>query len=116
MRPVNTKLVLTGGLLTGIAASACCVGPLLLLSLGIGGAWIGNLTALERYRPVFIVLTLLFAAAAYRKIYAVRPDCGPGGCCAAEPGRRTLKLLFWILTPVMLLLVAAPWLLPLFYH
>ena len=54
---LNAKMALAGGVLAGIGASACCVGPLLLLSLGVGGAWIGHLTALEPYRPVFIVLT-----------------------------------------------------------
>lgn len=34
----------------GVAASACCTIPLALVSLGIGGAWIGSLTALEPYR------------------------------------------------------------------
>jgi mercuric ion transport protein len=45
---------LAGGIVAGVTASACCVGPLVLLLLGFGGAWIGNLTALEPYRPVFI--------------------------------------------------------------
>jgi hypothetical protein len=51
---MNTNLALVGGVLAGIGASACCVGPFLLLSLGIGGAWIGHLTTLEPYRPIFI--------------------------------------------------------------
>src|ERR1700746_2162387 len=55
----NTKTTLIGGVLAGIGASACCVGPLLLLSMGIGGAWIAHLTALEPYRPLFIVLQVL---------------------------------------------------------
>ena len=55
MRSVlNTKSTLAGAVLAGIGASACCVGPLLLLSMGIGGAWIVHLTALEPYRPVFL--------------------------------------------------------------
>src|SRR6266567_2737889 len=36
--PLNAKTALVGGMLASIGASACCVGPLLLLSLGIGGA------------------------------------------------------------------------------
>ncbi len=44
---INTpKLTIAGGLLAGIGSSACCVGPFLLRSLGIGGSWIGNLTAI----------------------------------------------------------------------
>lgn len=35
-----------------IAASLCCVGPLVLVILGIGGAWISNLRVLEPWRPL----------------------------------------------------------------
>ena len=44
---------LVAAILAAIGASVCCVGPLVLLALGIGGAWIGNLAALEPYRPAF---------------------------------------------------------------
>src|SRR3970282_2820415 len=45
---------LVAGGLAAILASACCLGPLVLITLGFSGAWIGNLTALEPYRPIFI--------------------------------------------------------------
>lgn len=48
---LNAKGSLVAGVMSAIAASVCCVGPLLLLALGIGGAWIGNLTALEPLSP-----------------------------------------------------------------
>jgi mercuric ion transport protein len=50
----RTRLVAAGGILGALGASACCVVPLLLFSLGISGAWIGTLTALSPYSPVFI--------------------------------------------------------------
>ncbi|HEV2273580.1 MAG TPA: mercuric transporter MerT family protein [Acidobacteriaceae bacterium] len=74
----STRLALAGGVLAGIGASACCVGPVLLLSLGLGGDWIGHLTALEPYRPIFIWLTALFLGAAFRKLY-LSPQCCGGG-------------------------------------
>ncbi len=52
------KLVATGGILGAIAASSCCIAPLVLFSLGSSGAWIGNLTALAPYQPYFIAATL----------------------------------------------------------
>lgn len=42
-----------------VAASACCTIPLALVSLGIGGAWIGSLTALEPYRWLFVAMAVL---------------------------------------------------------
>ena len=63
--PANDKLThpnlpLIGGVMAAIGAGLCCVGPFVLLTLGISGAWIGNLTLLEPYRPIFIAIVLLF--------------------------------------------------------
>ena len=46
------------GGLAAILASTCCLGPLVLVALGVSGAWIGNLTRLEPYRRVFYRLVL----------------------------------------------------------
>src|SRR5260370_30574653 len=68
---------LIAGILSAIGASICCVGPLVLLALGVSGAWIGSLTALEPYRPIFIGLTMLFLGFAFYRLYFVRPACSP---------------------------------------
>jgi mercuric ion transport protein len=114
--PLNAKSALVGGMLASIGASACCVGPLLLLSLGIGGAWIGNLTALEPYRPVFIVLVLVFIGLAFQQLYFVKQGCDSEANCAADRTKKVQRLIFWITAPLLLGLVAVPWLMPLFYH
>lgn len=49
----TSRGALAAGGLAAILASTCCLGPLVLVALGVSGAWIGNLTALEPYRPVF---------------------------------------------------------------
>jgi mercuric ion transport protein len=113
---LNTKMALAGGVLAGIGASACCVGPLLLLSLGVGGAWIGHLTALEPYRPIFIVLTGLFLGLALQKLYLVPQSCTKEDNCVADRNRHVQRIFFWILVPVSLALVASPWILPIFYR
>ena len=46
-----------GGILGALAASSCCILPLALFMLGISGAWIGNLTALAPYQPIFSAAT-----------------------------------------------------------
>lgn len=114
--PFNAKMALVGGVLAGIGASACCVGPLLLLSLGIGGAWVAHLTALEPYRPIFIVLTVLFLGLAFRKLFLVPQSCAVDNDCIADRTRNVQRILFWILVPVTLGLVASPWILPIFYR
>src|SRR5207249_3576512 len=92
---LNAKGSLVAGVLAGIGASVCCVGPLVLLGLGVGGAWIGNWTAFEPYRPVFILLTLAFLGFAFRKLHLVPQVCVPGTACADPQTLRRQRLVFW---------------------
>ena len=104
---------LLGGITAGIAASLCCVGPLVVLMLGMGGAWVSNLTALEPYRPLFILFSLVALFYAYRSIFS-KDDCEEGKVCAVPPVRSSYKLMFWLVTAIVVISVAAPYLIPLF--
>ena len=107
--------VLVGSILAAIGASICCVGPLVLLALGVSGAWIGSLTALEPYRPIFIGLTLLFLGLAFYRLYLARPVCTPGSACANPRMLKRQRLTFWMVAVLVLGLIAVPWFAPLFY-
>src|SRR5215813_15460662 len=52
------RLTAAGGLVGALAASSCCILPLVLFSLGVSGAWIGSFTPLAAYQPIFVVATL----------------------------------------------------------
>src|SRR5947209_7133389 len=106
MPALNASRSLTAGILAAIGASVCCVGPLVLLALGIGGAWIGNLIVLEPYRPIFIGLTLAFLGLAYRKLYATPEVCAPGMACADPTVLRRQRTVFWLVTVLLLGLLA----------
>lgn len=106
---------LIAGILSAIGASICCVGPLLLLALGVSGAWIGSLTAFEPYRPIFIILTLAFLAFAFHRLYLARRVCAPESGCANPSTLKRQRLAFWIVTVVVLGLISVPWIAPLFY-
>jgi mercuric ion transport protein len=112
--PINTRSWLSGAILTAIGASACCVGPFLLLSLGIGGAWISTLTAMEPARPFFIILTLVFMALGYRKLYLMPSGCEKGASCANSDTQRKQRLAFWLSSAFILMLLAFPWVAPFF--
>lgn len=95
-RPARRGWLAAGGALGAILASACCVGPLVLLTLGISGAWIGNLTALEPMKPVFAVIALSFIAAGFRQVYFRKPVvCEPGSYCARPTSARITKAALW---------------------
>jgi len=92
-----------------IGASLCCVGPLVLLALGVGGSWISNLTALEPYRPIFIGITLVFFYLAFRKLYLIPRQCAPGDACAVPSTLRNQRIIFWIATVLLVALLTFPY-------
>ncbi len=51
-------LLAAGGILAALGASSCCILPLVLFGLGASGAWIGNLTAMAPYQPVFVAVAV----------------------------------------------------------
>jgi len=104
---INNPLWLAG--LAAIGASLCCVGPLLLLTLGIGGAWISTLTALEPVRPVLIVLTLAILGWGFRSLYLAPVVCEPGQACADPGVRRRQRLIFWLVSVPLMALLAFPY-------
>lgn len=99
---------LIAGALAAVGASVCCVGPLVLLALGIGGAWVSNLTAVEPVRPFLIAVALLFLGLAFRRLYFVPPVCEPGAPCAAPGTLGRQRLIFWIVAIALILLLALP--------
>ena len=115
MASLNVKGSLVAGVLAAIGASVCCVGPLILLALGIGGAWVSNLTALEPIRPLFIAVTLVFLGLAFRRLYLVPRVCEPGTPCAEPQTRKRQRLIFWFVTVMLVALLAVPLAAPLFY-
>src|SRR5258708_13390071 len=96
------KGFLVAGILAAVGASICCVGPLVSLALGVSGAWIGSLTALEPYRPFFIGLTLLFLAFAFHPLYFARRVCTPRSAYPTPPTLNHHPPPFLILTPLPL--------------
>lgn len=106
---------LAAGGLAAILASACCLGPLVLVALGFSGAWIANLTALEPYRPIFIAVALAALFFAWRSIFRPAWVCGPGEVCAAPRVRTVYQLIFWIVAALVGVALAFPYVLPLFY-
>lgn len=97
------RSLLAGGV-AALLTSACCVGPLALLMLGVSGAWIAHLTALEPYQPWFISVGVFALLLAGRKIWRTEKLCEEGRVCARPAARWLYKLLF---VKVLLLLVAS---------
>lgn len=113
--PQSGRGILAIGGLAAILASTCCLGPLVLVMLGFSGAWISNLTVLEPYRPVFIGAALAALFFAYRRIFRPAQACKTGEVCAIPQVRATYKVIFWGVSALVVIALAFPYILPLFY-
>ena len=113
--PQNGRGALFAGGLAALLASTCCLGPLVLIALGFSGAWIGNLTVLEPYRPAFIGAALVALFFAWRRIFRPATDCQPGEVCAVPQVRSTYKLIFWVVSALVLIALVFPYVVPFFY-
>ncbi len=107
----SPKWGLTGAIAAAVGSSVCCLGPLLLVALGISGAWIGNLTAMEIYRPYWMAATLVFLGLAFFRVYQKPKEtvCAAGSTCPRGAGQRN-KALLWIVTALVLGLFGLPYL------
>jgi mercuric ion transport protein len=74
----STRWALLTGAAAAVGASLCCVVPLVLVSLGIGGAWLASLTALEPYRPWFAGSALAALTFAGGRLYGPASRCEDG--------------------------------------
>lgn len=98
-----------GGVVGAAASGACCVIPFALFTVGVSGAWLGRLTALAPYQPVFITATLLCLAAGIVLVRrASRVSCPDGVACARPGSLRLVRIALWAAS----ILVAAALLFP----
>lgn len=117
--PVASRWTTSGTLVAGaaaaIGASACCAGPLLLVLLGVGGAWGARLVALEVFQPWFIAAALAFFGVAFFRLYRRSAECAHGAACAVPAVQRRQRVLLWLVVLMAVALMAFPLYAPFFY-
>ncbi len=104
--PNQTRWVLPGAFAASVGVAICCLGPLLAVALGVGGAWASRVMALEPYRPVLIVATVAILALAF---YREHRRCGS---CSLPDSRRPNRWTLWIVSPVVLAFLLVPYVAP----
>jgi mercuric ion transport protein len=109
------KSSLVAGLLAALGASACCFAPLLLVTLGLGGAWVASLRALEAYQPLFIFITLCFIGFAFHRLYIKPRQCGAGEVCAIPAVLKRQRIIFWLAVVIIITMLSVPLYAPIFY-
>ena len=114
-RPLTASGLLLAGAAAAIGASACCAGPLLLVVLGVGGAWGSRLIAVEVYQPLFLAAAATFFGFAFFRLYRKPAACAPDRACALPAVRQRQRVIFWVVTLMSATLMAFPLYAPLFY-
>lgn len=105
----GAKLLGAGAIGSAIAASVCCLGPIVLALLGLGGAAL--LLKFELDRPDFLGATVLALGGAFSLTYR-RPSsesCAPGAACANPSTRGRQKIALWGVTAIVFLIAGFPY-------
>jgi mercuric ion transport protein len=112
----RARFAAIGSVVGAVLASSCCVVPLVLVTLGASGAWIGNLSALDPYKGYFAAITLVFLGMGYWQAYRNQKIlCEDGSYCASPTSGRVTKAALWIATALVLSALTIGWWAPLFY-
>ncbi len=112
--PKSGNTLLAGGILAAIWASICCGIPLVLVTLGISGAWISTMTSFAPLRPVFVGLALLLFGFAIQRAFFSARACAPGATCANPRQQRNRRIVFISLSVLFAAIFTFPWYAPLF--
>lgn len=105
----STWGALIGALGSSFLASLCCLSPLLIATLGAGGAWASYSTFFEPYRPYMIAFVMLLFGYSFYKLYIKPPPCGVGASCISLKMLLIQRGLFWIIVAISIALIAFPW-------
>jgi mercuric ion transport protein len=97
--------------IAALLASSCCLVPLVLVSIGLSGAWLSNLRTLQPYSPIFVGIAIGGLALAARSLFRAPASCRLDGGLP----RSFQKSLFWAIAVLTLLLLVVPVVAPWFY-
>jgi mercuric ion transport protein len=85
-----------------------------LFSLGISGAWIGNFTRLAPYQPYFLTAATVFLGTGYWLVHrASQAACVEGKACARPFPNRLVNIVLVVATVLVLAALGFDFLAPL---
>lgn len=109
----GARVGMAGGVLGALAMTSCCILPLVLVSFGVGGVWIAQLTALYAYKWYTLTIAGGFIAFGFYRVYRAEAGaCRDGAVCARPDNQRIMKATLWMAAIVTLIAVIFPYLIP----
>ena len=115
MPPAWTAVASVGSLVGAVAASSCCMLPLILFTVGASGAWIGTLVRLAPFQPYFIAVTIASLGWGYWLVYRSRRiGCAGGQACNRSTAGRFANSALVLSTALVILAIGFNFLIPRF--
>jgi mercuric ion transport protein len=107
---------LAGAALVALASMVCWAVPLILVSIGITGAWMSTFTILAPYKSLLVGASLVCLAYAWFSIYRAQGADRDESACVAPSISRTSRALFWLVSALVLGAIVSPYLLPVLFE
>lgn len=104
----KTTLTSVGGVIAAVIASLCCIGPVIVVFLGVGS--IAAFSVFEAYRSYLIGLTVAFIGLAFYFTYRKREIKCEDGTCKIESASKWAKTGVWSATILTILAIGFPYL------
>ena len=114
-RIMKTQASLAASVLAALGATACCFGPLLIVSLGFGSSWAAKVRGLEPLQPYFAALTIGFMGWAFHRLYVRPKRCAPGEVCELPQVLRRQRIAFWVVAAAIVIMATFPLFAEFFY-
>ncbi len=102
-------LLSLGGIAAALGAASCCVIPFALFTLGVSGAWIGTLTGLEPYQPIFAAVALGCIGLGAWKLRGRAQRACAEGYCATPRADRIARIGLWTAAVLVVIAVGFPY-------
>lgn len=94
--PGSARWAAAGGVVASLGiCAACCLLPMILIVLGVGGAWAGRLEALAPFKWYFVGATALLLGFGFYSVYFRSKQCSAGPQCKSCRSGRGVKVLLW---------------------
>jgi mercuric ion transport protein len=112
----NGRLAVILGFFASVLSVGCCFIPVILVSLGLGGAAASRVSFLDSYRPYLTALSLVsFGWGFYRYWQRIqKSSCNP--LSRNRFSFSTSPTVFWVLVAGALFFLAFPWMDGAFFH
>ena len=109
----GNKVATAGSLLGALAMTSCCILPLVLVSFGVGGVWIAQLTALYAYKWYTFAIASSFIGWGFWKVHrAEAGECREGTACSRPINRTVMKASLWLAALVTVIAMIFPYITP----